>query len=66
MNIFRKISVAAAVAAVMASATAASAQKKITPVDTDPTKPPQPVLHYYDKHGTRLRSRCCFLQTSTR
>lgn len=61
MNIFRKISVAAAVAAVMASATAASAQKKITPVDTDPTKPPQPVLHYYDKHGNPLEEPVLFL-----
>ena len=45
----------------MASATAASAQKKITPVDTDPTKPPQPVLHYYDKHGNPLEEPVLFL-----
>lgn len=36
-------------------------QKKITPVDTDPTKPRQPVLHYYDKHGEPLEEPVLFL-----
>lgn len=36
-------------------------QKKITPVDNDPTKPPQPVLHYYDKHGNPLDEPVLFL-----
>lgn len=37
------------------------AQKKITPVDKDPTKPRQPVLHYYDKHGNPLDEPVLFL-----
>ena len=37
------------------------AQKKITPVDTDPTKPKQPTLHYYDKHGNPLEEPVYFL-----
>lgn len=36
-------------------------QKKITPVDNDPTKPKQPVLHYYDKHGNPLEEPVLFL-----
>lgn len=36
-------------------------QKKITPVDNDPTKPRQPVLHYYDKHGNPLDEPVLFL-----
>ncbi len=36
-------------------------QKKITPVDNDPTRPPQPVLHYYDKHGNPLEEPVLFL-----
>jgi hypothetical protein len=35
--------------------------QKITPVDNDPTKPPQPVLHYYDKHGNPLEEPVLFL-----
>lgn len=38
-----------------------TAQKKITPVDNDPGKPPQPVLHYYDKHGNPLQEPVLFL-----
>ena len=37
------------------------AQKTITPVDTDPTRPPQPTLHYYDKHGNPLEEPVLFL-----
>ena len=37
------------------------AQKTITPVDTDPTKPEQPTLHYYDKHGEPLEEPVLFL-----
>ena len=36
-------------------------QKKITPVDNDPNKPPQPTLHYYDKHGNALKEPVLFL-----
>ncbi len=36
-------------------------QKKITPVDNDKTKPRQPVLHYYDKHGNPLEEPVLFL-----
>ena len=39
----------------------ADAQKKITPVDNDPEKPTQPVLHYYDKHGNPLEEPVLFL-----
>lgn len=39
----------------------AIAQKKITPVDNDPTKPVQPTLHYYDKHGNPLDEPVLFL-----
>lgn len=35
--------------------------QSITPVDTDPTKPRQPVLHYYDKHGEPLDEPVLFL-----
>ena len=38
-----------------------NAQKKITPVDDDPTKPRQPVLHYYDKHGNPLEEPVLFI-----
>lgn len=47
--------------AVMALGLSASAQKKITPVDNDPAKPRQPVLHYYDKHGNPLDEPVLFL-----
>lgn len=40
---------------------ASLAQKKITPVDNDPTKPKQPTLHYYDKHGDPLEEPVLFL-----
>ena len=33
----------------------------ITPVDVDNNKPPQPRLHYYDKHGDRLDEPVYFL-----
>ena len=36
-------------------------QKKITPVDNDPNKPPQPTLHYYDKHGNPLEEPVLFM-----
>ena len=35
--------------------------QKITPVDNDPTKPRQPILHYYDKHGEPLDEPVLFL-----
>lgn len=37
------------------------AQKKVTPVDNDPHKPDQPILHYYDKHGNQLDEPVLFL-----
>lgn len=37
------------------------AQKTITPVDDDPNRPRQPVLHYYDKHGNPLEEPVLFL-----
>ena len=36
-------------------------KKKVTPVDVDDKKPPQPVLHYYDKHGNELKEPVLFL-----
>ena len=51
-----------AVMAMLAGAVMPSmGQKKITPVDNDPTRPPQPVLHYYDKHGNPLEEPVLFL-----
>lgn len=43
------------------SSTIMSGQKTITPVDNDMTKPPQPTLHYYDKHGNPLEEPVLFL-----
>lgn len=37
------------------------AQKKITPVDVDETRPEQPTLHYFDKHGNPLDEPVLFL-----
>ncbi|MDE7160260.1 MAG: hypothetical protein K2O24_05400 [Muribaculaceae bacterium] len=45
----------------MLSVCAAFAQGSITPVDNDTEKPPQPVLHYYDRHGNRLQTPVLFL-----
>lgn len=48
--------------AVVAAALPASALcQKINPVDVDPTKPKQPTLHYYDKHGNPLDEPVLFL-----
>lgn len=46
---------------VILSAAEISAQKKITPVDNDPHKPAQPVLHYFDKHGNPLDEPVLFM-----
>lgn len=53
--------IAALVLMVVLSSATVCAQKKITPVDKDPTKPRQPVLHYYDKHGNPLEEPVLFL-----
>lgn len=54
------------VMAALLATTVASSQKKITPVDNDPDKPPQPILHFYDKHGEPLEEPVLFLaQTDT-
>lgn len=45
---------------VIAGISTALAQK-ITPVDSDPDKPKQPTLHYYDKHGNPLQEPVLFL-----
>lgn len=34
---------------------------RITPVESDDNKPPQPTLHYYDKHGNPLKDPVLFL-----
>lgn len=46
---------------ILFAAAPAFAQGKITPVDPDPTKPQQPYLHYYDKHGNPLDEPVLFL-----
>lgn len=38
-----------------------SMAQSITPVDNDPSRPPQPTLHYYDKHGNPLPEPVMFL-----
>ena len=47
----------------MCASLAAHAQREVTPVETDDKKPPQPVLHYYDKHGEPLNEPVLFLAT---
>lgn len=42
-------------------ALAASAQRKVTPVESDDKKPATPTLHYYDKHGELLKEPVLFL-----
>lgn len=52
------------VVALMAVAFGAAAQSNkgtITPVESDDEAPPQPVLHYYDKHGERLETPVLYL-----
>ena len=44
-----------------ASAFPQSNKGTITPVDSDDDAPPQPVLHYYDKHGDRLDKPVLYL-----
>ncbi|MDE6553100.1 MAG: hypothetical protein K2K98_09120 [Muribaculaceae bacterium] len=40
---------------------AQSNKGKITPVESDDEAPPQPVLHYYDKHGEKLDTPVLYL-----
>lgn len=40
---------------------AAQQKRTITPVEVDDKKPPQPTLHYYDKHGNQLEEPVLFL-----
>lgn len=51
----------AVVAAALSLPALCMAQKKVTPVDNDPARPDQPVLHYYDKHGNQLAEPVLFL-----
>lgn len=55
-------SLAVAPAAVADSLPQSPVRGKITPVDDDDERPPQPVLHYYDKHGERLPVPVLFVQ----
>lgn len=50
-----------ALAVVVAIASLYAQQRKITPVESDDKKPPQPTLHYYDKHGKLLDEPVLFL-----
>ncbi len=59
MRLLRYISAVICVCASLA----AHAQREVTPVETDDKKPPQPVLHYYDKHGEPLNEPVLFLAT---
>lgn len=38
-----------------------SAQRNVTPVESDDKKPESPTLHYYDKHGNLLKEPVLFL-----
>lgn len=42
-------------------ASAQSNKGTITPVESDDDAPPQPTLHYYDKHGERLETPVLYL-----
>lgn len=56
--------VALAVAMMATGCLCVSAQSnkgKITPVESDDEAPPQPTLHYYDKHGDRLETPVLYL-----
>lgn len=57
----RYIHIFLALVFLISGAVSVSAQKKITPVDNDPNRPQQPVLHYYDKHGNPLEEPVLFL-----
>lgn len=47
--------------ALFASMALKAGAQEITPVDVDREKPPQPRLHYYDKHGNKLEEPIYFL-----
>lgn len=47
--------------AVAFNASPQSNKGTITPVESDDDAPPQPVLHYYDKHGERLETPVLYL-----
>lgn len=57
----RCVKIIAVLVAIVASAFIQVNGQTITPVDNDPTKPRQPVLHYYDKHGEPLDEPVLFL-----
>ncbi|MDE6741025.1 MAG: hypothetical protein K2J58_01695 [Muribaculaceae bacterium] len=56
----RMVAVAFMVAGVLCAA-AQSNKGRITPVESDDDAPPQPVLHYYDKHGEKLDKPVLYL-----
>lgn len=55
------LALAAAAALFLHSAPIGAQERKVTPVETDDMKPQQPVLHYYDKHGNKLKEPVLFL-----
>ncbi|MDE6511282.1 MAG: hypothetical protein K2L00_04205 [Muribaculaceae bacterium] len=61
---FRNLRNLAAVALMAAGGLYASAQSNkgtISPVESDDEAPPQPTLHYYDKHGNKLDKPVLYL-----
>ena len=52
---------AAMVAGGVLCASAQSNKGTITPVESDDDAPPQPTLHYYDKHGNKLETPVLYL-----
>lgn len=59
---FLRIFISALLLAIVGFASQAQTGKgTISPVDSDDEAPPQPVLHYYDKHGDRLDEPVLYL-----
>lgn len=46
---------------VLGTSFCATAQRNVTPVETDDKKPQQPTLHYFDKHGKPLDEPVLFI-----
>lgn len=61
-DVIRRLTMAAVMIMAVALGSYAQSNKgKITPVESDDEAPPQPVLHYYDKHGEKLDTPVLYL-----
>lgn len=60
-RLIRGVVAAVLIAAGNLHVSAQSNKGKITPVESDDEAPPQPVLHYYDKHGEKLETPVLYL-----